>query len=177
MRKSTKAVCDITSSTSDHVLNHLSHSVDRHAVLILHGADRVPAASEDLLLSVPCQSYNKTVHFYHISGIKTPEKENSNLIRAKILYHRPLSPPSFFSPRNIRTMTFRFSLCGFDNLMWNEKSLWFNLLYLRDDLCAIWMRTSSRYVTRLLSGKSSEVVKISFTAIPPDKAKSLCVYL
>ena len=92
-------------------------------------------------------------------------------------YHSLLSPPSLLSPRNIRTMTFRFSLCGFDNLMWKEKSLWFNLLYLRDDLAAIWMRTSSRKVTRLLSGKSSDVVKISFTAIPPDKAKSCSVYL
>ena len=92
-------------------------------------------------------------------------------------YQIPSSPSSFFSPRNIRTMTFLFSNRGFDNLMWKEKSLWFNLLYLRDDLSAIWIRTSSRKVTRLLSGKWSDVVKISFTAIPPDKAKSCSVYL
>ena len=74
MRQSTEAVCDVTSPFGDHVLNHLSHSVYRHPVLVLHGADGLPAVSDDLLLCLPRQSYNKTVHFYHVLGLITPKK-------------------------------------------------------------------------------------------------------
>ena len=73
MRQSTEAICNITSSVGDHVLDHLSHSIDRHAVLILHGADRLPAVSDDLLLCLAFQSYNKTVHFYQFSLMISPE--------------------------------------------------------------------------------------------------------
>ena len=46
-----------------------------------------------------------------------------------------------------------------------------------EDLSAIWMVTSSKYVTRLLSGKSSDLMKTSVTARPPDKTRSRSLYL
>ena len=79
MGKSTETVRDLTATIGHHVLNDLSHSVDGHAVFVLHGTGGLSAESGRQLLSLTFQSDDKPVHFYQFRWIETP-KQKKNII-------------------------------------------------------------------------------------------------